>query len=431
MLPGRLYRPNALDPLPSGKEERTLTSFAAPAAFLAAFVFVLPGLSVLSPQAVVPWTLVSTAAMAWAAWSRCGWRPRPDRPLAVLLAALLLWAALASLWSFAVVEALLLVLRLAVLAVAGLVLWDLALRLDEGERMRVRRWLAVGYAAGLAILAVELAFDQPLHRLGLLDWQGQLPASELNRGSTTLALLLWPVTACLWRRWGARALVVPVLLLALLAWTESLAAVLAWSAGALLAGLALLHRKAGPMVLAVVLAISVAAAPLAVKALSRAGVEEWTALPDSARERVHVWDFAAERIFERPLLGWGFDSSRRMPDFGAEPYLPQREHVIPLHPHNAALQIWLELGAPGLVIALAIAALALWRSGAPTPYDRAAAQGAYAGALTVALLSFGIWQNQWLCALISLATVVAVARTGPSRARAERDGRLEAPARTG
>ena len=77
--------------------------------------------------------------------------------------------------------------------------------------------------------------------------------------------------------------------------------------------------------------------------------------------RVAIWRFTTERVVERPWLGWGMDASRMWPG------------VIPLHPHNAALQVWLELG----VVGAACAAVAI----------------AY---LTIGALSFGVWQEWWL-----------------------------------
>jgi O-antigen ligase len=48
--------------------------------------------------------------------------------------------------------------------------------------------------------------------------------------------------------------------------------------------------------------------------------------------------------------------------------------ALPLHPHNAALQMWLELGV-------------------------AAAAGCFVSATVFALISYGIWQSWWLPAL--------------------------------
>ena len=79
----------------------------------------------------------------------------------------------------------------------------------------------------------------------------------------------------------------------------------------------------------------------------------------SAGHRLLIWSFAGDRIAERPLIGWGLDASRAIPG-GDDPIRPG-ESWMPLHPHNAALQLWLELGVPGAVLFALLAALALAR----------------------------------------------------------------------
>jgi O-antigen ligase len=84
-------------------------------------------------------------------------------------------------------------------------------------------------------------------------------------------------------------------------------------------------------------------------------------LVESAAHRLLIWDFVSERIAERPLLGWGMDSSRAVPGGTGHPDAAMLAafglaaksdwfsyaQLLPLHPHNLALQVWLELGAVG------------------------------------------------------------------------------------
>ena len=56
--------------------------------------------------------------------------------------------------------------------------------------------------------------------------------------------------------------------------------------------------------------------------------------------RAGIWRFVSGEVLSHPLIGWGMDASRMWPN------------LIPLHPHNAALQVWLELGAVGAAIVI-------------------------------------------------------------------------------
>jgi O-antigen ligase len=131
----------------------------------------------------------------------------------------------------------------------------------------------------------------------------------------------------------------------------------------------------------------------------------------SAVHRLYIWRFVTERVWERPLFGWGFAASARIP--GADTPTPIGLRSLSLHPHNATLQIWLELGAVGAALsALLIAAIVLTL--ARSDVDRftlATATAALATSFTVANLSFSIWQSWWLGSLVLMTVWIAALAT--------------------
>src|SRR5579883_2632305 len=152
---------------------------------------------------------------------------------------------------------------------------------------------------------------------------------------------------------------------------------------------------------------------------------------NSAIHRFLIWHFAIDRIAEKPLLGWGLDASRALPGGSEpieEPRLPELLHGgtlwMPLHPHNAALQWRVELGLPGAALATLVVLYILWCASAPEtgpPALRAASLAAVAGALVVAMLSYGFWQAWWQSSLWLIgALMVALAPGLPSAPSAER-----------
>lgn len=138
-------------------------------------------------------------------------------------------------------------------------------------------------------------------------------------------------------------------------------------------------------------------APMAMLWGETSGLVAWmhTLAPPSWDHRLNIWAFATERILEHPMRGWGIDASR---SFGS---------AIPLHTHNAPLQIWLELGAFGAAMAAAFYAWIIDGVLAWTAADRrdgAMAAGALVSYLVVSGFSFGVWQEWWL-ALGALAVI--------------------------
>ena len=140
----------------------------------------------------------------------------------------------------------------------------------------------------------------------------------------------------------------------------------------------------------------------------------YSSLYEGLRTRFRIWDFVGERVAEKPVLGWGMNSSRNIP--GGNVSIPSPlgpatmgTNVLPLHPHNMVLQWWLELGAVGAIVFggfIAFTALRLGRGGAGR--DAAAAGLAVLAFLSLfGLLSYGMWQSWWLASQALVATMMA------------------------
>ena len=70
---------------------------------------------------------------------------------------------------------------------------------------------------------------------------------------------------------------------------------------------------------------------------------------DQKLHRLIIWSYVKKKILEKPIIGNGF-SSRNIAN---ETLITERGtnyQLIPLHPHNSILQIWLELGIIGLFL---------------------------------------------------------------------------------
>jgi O-antigen ligase len=380
---------------------------------LALFSFILPITALLASKGVVPLLLLTVAAAAVAAWRGRLRPPLPDLRLASLVLALLVWCAITAIWSFRPADSILLVARVAVIFAAALAGAALAGTLEADSRARIGQAFTAGMIVTLVIIGFELAFDFPLLRIlrGTADSSYE-ELSRLNRGLTAMAMLIWPLAALHWRRGlGKRALLAPLLLLATIAFLESSAATLGLACGAVMAGTALVHRRAGQVLLIAFLAIALAAGPGIAKLAMKTGWAESELLGGTARYRIHIWNFTAERILERPILGWGFDSSRAMPNFGEQAFFGDGR-VIPLHPHNAPLQVLLELGAlGGLVVFALLLVMTRPLTRAPPP-ARVCGQAMFVCTLAIASTAYGIWQNQWL-ALIAASVIVFLSVAPP------------------
>ncbi|MFN9032452.1 MAG: O-antigen ligase family protein [Alphaproteobacteria bacterium] len=179
------------------------------------------------------------------------------------------------------------------------------------------------------------------------------------------------------------------------------APLLALACAILAAGLVLGLPSLAPRLLAGLSAGGVLLAPVLAKGAFALGLDERIAplLSESWLQRLGYWGKAVDWIWARPLPGWGLDASRA---FGPG---------IQLHPHNAPLQIWMELGLIG-----AVAAAIVWASifsGLSRPVRTPAAAAATATAVAYLIfgaVSFGVWQEWWLAlgALSALACILVL-----------------------
>jgi O-antigen ligase len=161
---------------------------------------------------------------------------------------------------------------------------------------------------------------------------------------------------------------------------------------------------------AAILVLFILTAPLTLAKLERVPglVAAADSFKSSAGHRLLIWSFVGERIAERPLLGWGLDASRAIPGGNQEARLGQ--NWLSLHPHDAPLQVWLELGTPGAALFAALVGL-FWlrldRLVGPRLYI-AAAGGSLAAVLAPVFAAYGVWQEWWIGTLALALFLIAV-----------------------
>jgi O-antigen ligase len=127
----------------------------------------------------------------------------------------------------------------------------------------------------------------------------------------------------------------------------------------------------------------------------------------SASSRLEIWDAVSGKIMEKPVTGYGMYSSRFIDDFDIKKLYYTSGTVM--HPHNAALQLWLEFGIPG---AVAANAAVLYFLNVCYKSDMRAIRiyfSLFSMLLTVSLLGWGLWQAWWLGAVFASSGFIIIA----------------------
>jgi O-antigen ligase len=265
---------------------------------------------------------------------------------------------------------------------------------------------ALGLAVALDATQSGAAYAWISGRLGQVV-RPDIAGRNIANGDFVIALLFWCAAVRLNQlRWQVLSLVMFACVVgSCLMLHEAHAAVAALALGLGAYCLVRMTRLFGVVILAVATTIYWMTAPLVVLTAVRGGLvmRLHAHVQPSWGQRLDIWSFSTAKIIERPWLGWGLDASRTFGD------------AISLHTHDAALQLWLELGAVGAVLA-ALFWIGVWsRIEVLARRDRTAAAAASATAvayLTIGGLSFGVWQAWWLgLGAMAAAACICVARS--------------------
>lgn len=330
-----------------------------------------------------------------------------------LLCAILLAVGLASsLWAVNPLRSLHKTGQLACIAMAGLALLAALPRLNERMKVGLGVTLAAALAGVSLLLIVERWAGFPLQTVLHGEDLAAVPIySVYNRGLVFLAAAVFPAAFILGRDVSpGAALALVVVVAAAILGLKSTSAAVGLVVGVMAAAIALWRLRAAVLLVVTVMIIgALATGPIAKAVLSNPELARAVHhVQNSAGHRLYIWDFTFNRILERPLLGWGMDSSRELPNGHRQVPSDIGNHgeALPLHPHNVFLQIWAELGIVGLLPFLYLA-IAVVRGIPAALNGRQAAMGiAAASAILVpAMTAFGIWQSWWISTFWLLAAI--------------------------
>ncbi len=294
--------------------------------------------------------------------------------------------------------------------------YPLVRSLNQRQSHQFARGILIGTIIALAFPLFELLTNMSILNhiadnfpglIKTIDSDRHVPNYYLNKSITALALFFWPALLVAWQ-WQGAAPYRPVLAVLLVGMTipavflsESETAKIALVVGSL----AFLMSRYLPRLTDIAVksfwTIAVFFAVPLVMALHWTGAQDNTALPYSARDRIHIWNYIAERVPQNPLLGIGIRSSRFQKKEAViarttSPTRKLQDHQG-WHSHNMYLQTWYELGAVGAALLLAIGLLILQTIKGLKKNLKPFAYAVFASCTTTAAFGFGMWQS-WLLA---------------------------------
>lgn len=377
-----------------------------------------PAITCVAPRAMAPLFMGFGLLSMIAHILRVRRLPRLDPPLSILFGGALLWGALSWFWSLSPDDTIGKLGQLtAIFAVLAFWKREVA-QFERSDLQLIGRSVFAGLIGGLTLYAFDWAGSGHFAIYDLVrgGFSEDLPDVRQNKPIVLLALWASFAFPYIWLSDHRNLKIFYTVMAAAIAvatfYSPSDSALLTIGVMALVTGLTVFFKN--PRILTVIITAGMIVLAFAMLPAARivGSQTEWLqnrVLPRSIEARVEIWDQAARRIMEKPVAGWGLDSS---------PYLPNRdEHMAStpwltishLHPHNAPLQIWFELGLVGMAFLSAL--LIVTGRGVARISDRFAhcyALVAFTQTYLYTLSIWGIWQT-WFTATLLFAGVMTYA----------------------
>ncbi|MDX1924210.1 MAG: O-antigen ligase family protein [Rickettsiaceae bacterium] len=228
----------------------------------------------------------------------------------------------------------------------------------------------------------------------------------LDRGCSVLSMLSWPIIYFLIKK---RYFILSAIYFGCVCYalsiSDSLASYLAFILGAGVFAMTCIIRSFAAYVMIALVIFMAATLPIFSSMQSPRDLsDKYYQAPDSGKHRLFIWKFTATKALEKPVFGWGFNSSQDIPvdeEVDVIYFHQYKWYPLPLHPHNNFMQIWIECGVVGLVLFALMLVKLIFR--VKKVYAKkhnllwlSSALGCFMNYLFISMISYGLWQMWWV-----------------------------------
>lgn len=347
-----------------------------------------------------------------------------DSNLNKLIIIFLAYSLLSSLWAIKPEQSVHLWIRMVLFFVGSLALFAYIKQMDSKEKLLKAMLYGIVitiiitnielFTGGIIIKTIRLYTDEYLTKNRTLRPPMANYIVELNRGASILSILSWVGICYLCTKHQLKtAILLYVTVLLTIIRMESLSTVLGMFIGGIFVfPIVFFKGKKSLQAFTILAALGVfAVAGGAAMLDANKIVGKFPVIPGGASDiRLYIYDYTAEQAMKKPILGWGFNSSRSYPVLESD-FVQGGRSPLPLHPHNNTLQVWLELGIVGLIMFASFLALILIRISENNypPYIMASCAALFANYFLIGQTAYGVCQNWWVASGILATALIMLA----------------------
>ncbi len=305
--------------------------------------------------------------------------------------------------------------KLAILLPPQVLLLSLVCSLNKEQLEPYIRFFPYGVAFSALFLCFEVMSGGVVFNLVRGEPLDHFVGSfEFNRAAVVLSLYSFSALAILkaQHKHPLSFLIIILPLLSALIVTDSQSAQLSFVVGMVFLFLFPYHSRIAWVGLAFVILALMLTAPFFVPYIYQNYAADIQQIPGFAQayvgHRLEIWDYVSRYALQKPLHGFGIEMTRATTNFDSGRIF--EDDNSSLHPHNFAIQIWVEFGLIGILIAMGL----MYQLFSSLQKNFTLAQQriilpSIMGAMAPAAAAFGLWQGWWMATLFHLAAMCLIA----------------------
>lgn len=331
--------------------------------------------------------------------------PRFSKPFFLCVFALLFLAGVSSFWAIDASQSLGKTLKLGVILLSGGLLFSVSISLRRESLSVFLRFFPFFLLSAALINLLDLYFNGPVYNFVRGSVRTEpFNESEINRnivcailpvfiGLAVIYVSDYPLKTKIFLK-----TITALAVFSMLALTDSQSAQLSLFMGVAFLLFFPYRSKVAWYALGVVFCALLWSAPWLSQYLFRAAAP---AIEDMAwfsagyaPHRMEIWDFVSRYALQKPLYGHGIEATRMVEAFDtAQIY---QKGVDILHPHNFAVQIWMEFGALGASAGTLFFSYIFYRIYKLPQNAARIILPTFIACISVAATGYGLWQSWWI-----------------------------------
>lgn len=333
-------------------------------------------------------------------------RPVISKPALIIAGSTMVLALLSCIWSIDPSESLDRCIKIFPIFLGGVLLFSLVKEQDEVFFEKFPKYFVITMLLVASLNAFEMVTSGILHNL--IRGQGYIYTdnlSHLNRNIVVMTLCLLPAFMILLSRKQYVLLALLVLVSGIaFAITDSQSAHLAFLVGLLTLALFPVRQKWAWGVLWALLSVLLLATPWLAQYMFNNLPQlieniHWFST-GYAPQRMEIWDFVSRYALQNPLYGFGIEATKMVEEFDSQTLYHGVKNV--LHPHNFAVQFWIEFGVIGPLFLMGIIAYIMSKIITLPRFSSKLSLAVFMAFISIAATGYGFWQSWYLGLVIML-----------------------------